>query len=82
MLSIERKKTDKVDLIKPIQKYISTQYSDKASNDHNDALNNLNQLREDIRNAIDKSDVVKDLLLKYVPISFIHKLIVTGTILC
>jgi BRO1-like domain len=65
MLSVERKKTEKVDLIKPLSTYIKTQYSEKVGNDHTEVLNNLQQLREDVRNSQDKSDAIKELLLKY-----------------
>lgn len=65
MLTIEKKRTDKVDWIKPLQKYISTQYNEQSANEHSEALNALNSLREDCRNAQDKSDAVKDIWLRY-----------------
>jgi BRO1-like domain len=64
MLTIEKKKTDKIDWLKPLQKYISTQYTDQSANEHAEALNNLQSLREDCRNANDKSDAVKDIWLR------------------
>ena len=65
MLTIEKRRTEKVDWIKPLQKYISTQYSEQSSNEHTEALSSLQSLREDCRNAADKSDAVKDLWLRY-----------------
>eukprot|EP01114_Cavostelium_apophysatum_P013019 TRINITY_DN3067_c0_g1_i3.p1 TRINITY_DN3067_c0_g1~~TRINITY_DN3067_c0_g1_i3.p1 ORF type:complete len:562 (-),score=185.11 TRINITY_DN3067_c0_g1_i3:92-1777(-) len=65
MLSVERKKTDKVDLVRPLQDYIRNHYSGDAAQDHLEALNNLQQLREDVRNIQDKNEATRDLLLKY-----------------
>lgn len=66
MLTIEKKRTDKVDWVKPLQKYISTQYTEESAKEHTEALNALQQMREDCRNSVDKSDAVKDMWYKYV----------------
>lgn len=65
MLSVERKKTDKVDLLKPLQDYIRNHYNGDAAQDHNEPLSFLNQLREDVRNIQDKNEATRDLILKY-----------------
>lgn len=65
MLSVERKRTDKVDLYKPLEQFIRNQYSADALQDHQEALNQVQQLREDVRNLQDKNDVTRDLLFKY-----------------
>jgi hypothetical protein len=65
MLAIERKKTDKVDFVKPLEQYIRNQYSAQVAQDHQEAINYLQQLREDVRNSTDKNDVVKDLMFRY-----------------
>lgn len=65
MLSLERKKSDKVDLFKPLQQFIRNQYSQDAAQDHEDALNQLQQMREDVRNIQDKNDATRDLILRY-----------------
>lgn len=64
MLSAERKKTEKIDYVKPLQTYIRNHYTSEAAQEHQEAINNLQQLREDVRNIADKNEVVKDLLLK------------------
>jgi hypothetical protein len=64
MLAVDRKKTDKVDLVKPIQQYVRNQYSAQAVSDHTEAFNYLQQLREDTRNLQDKNDATKDLLVR------------------
>lgn len=64
MLAVDRKKTDKVDLVKPIQQYVRNQYSAQAVSDHTEAFNYLQQLREDTRNLQDKNDATKELLVR------------------
>jgi len=65
MLSAERKKTDKLELVKPLQTYIRNHYTSEAAQEHQEALNNLQQMREDVRNLQEKNEQVKDILLKY-----------------
>jgi len=64
MLSVERRKTEKVDLLKPLQDYIRNHYNADAVQDHQEALQNLQQLREDVRNIQDKNEATRDLILK------------------
>ncbi|GAM29306.1 hypothetical protein SAMD00019534_124820 [Acytostelium subglobosum LB1] len=65
MLSIERKRTDKVDFVKPLTKYIKDHFSKEEASNHESQLNALQQLREDVRNLQDKTDTSKDLLWRY-----------------
>eukprot|EP01111_Echinosteliopsis_oligospora_P012082 TRINITY_DN4104_c0_g2_i1.p1 TRINITY_DN4104_c0_g2~~TRINITY_DN4104_c0_g2_i1.p1 ORF type:complete len:792 (-),score=268.84 TRINITY_DN4104_c0_g2_i1:83-2458(-) len=65
MIHIEKKKCDKIDWNKPLNKYITSQYSESSATQHNDALSNMQQLREDLRNTQDRSDQVKDLWFRY-----------------
>lgn len=65
MLSFERKKTDKVEIFKPLYDYIRNQYGAEAAADHQEALNNVQQLREDVRNIQDKTETARDILLRY-----------------
>jgi hypothetical protein len=66
MLAVERKKTDKLDLGKPLQQYVRNQYSAQAAQDLEEAFNNVQQLREDMRNIQDKNDATRDLLYRFV----------------
>eukprot|EP01132_Coremiostelium_polycephalum_P004270 gene4270-5343_t len=65
MLSIERKRTEKVDLIKPLKKYIKDQFGSEEANNHDSQIHALNQLRDDIRNLQDKTDTSKDMIWRY-----------------
>ncbi len=64
MLSVERKKTEKVDLFKPLQQFVRNQYSAQAAEDYHEALDNVQQLREDVRNIQDKNEVTKELIVR------------------
>jgi len=67
MLNVERKKTDKIDWVKPLETYITAQYAHERDclHDHKDAIANLQQLREDVRNIQDKSETARELLHRY-----------------
>eukprot|EP01119_Soliformovum_irregulare_P009995 TRINITY_DN2416_c0_g1_i1.p1 TRINITY_DN2416_c0_g1~~TRINITY_DN2416_c0_g1_i1.p1 ORF type:complete len:831 (-),score=256.75 TRINITY_DN2416_c0_g1_i1:39-2456(-) len=65
MLPLERRKTEKVDIAKPLEAFIKNQYSAQAAQDHLEALNNFQQMREDVRNIQDRNDATKDLLYRY-----------------
>lgn len=55
MLGIDKKRTDKVSFEKPLQKWIEKEESYKVA-DFQEALNELDKLREDVRNAVEKSE--------------------------
>ncbi|KAF2070314.1 hypothetical protein CYY_008367 [Polysphondylium violaceum] len=65
MLSIEKKRTDKIDIVKPLTKYIKEQFSKSEADAHETAIQTLNSMREDIRNLQDKTETSKDMLWKY-----------------
>lgn len=65
MLSIEKKKTDKVDLIKPLSKYIKEQFSKEELTNHENVITNLNQQREQIRNIADMTETSKEMVWRY-----------------
>lgn len=65
MLSIERKKTEKVDFIKPLQEFIRNNYSADSLQDHQEAINGLQQLREELRNCEERNTALRDLLCRY-----------------
>lgn len=55
MLGVDKKRTDKTSFEKPLQKWIEKEESYKVA-DFQEALNELDKLREDIRNAVEKSE--------------------------
>ncbi|EGC38045.1 hypothetical protein DICPUDRAFT_149310 [Dictyostelium purpureum] len=65
MLSVERKRTEKIDLIKPLTKYIKEQFSKGEADAHENQINTLNSLREDVRNLQDKTETSKELVWRY-----------------
>jgi len=65
MLSLERRKTDTVDWVKPLSLFIRNQYDANAERDHQEAITYVHKLREDVRNSQDKNDGTKDLLYQY-----------------
>eukprot|EP01105_Mastigella_eilhardi_P021503 TRINITY_DN520_c0_g1_i1.p1 TRINITY_DN520_c0_g1~~TRINITY_DN520_c0_g1_i1.p1 ORF type:complete len:663 (-),score=163.95 TRINITY_DN520_c0_g1_i1:994-2937(-) len=65
LLAVERRRTDKVDWAKLLQKYIRSTYDENALRAHQQAVTQLHQLREDVRNVQDKNDTTKDLFLRY-----------------
>ncbi|EGG16375.1 ALG-2 interacting protein X [Cavenderia fasciculata] len=65
MLSVDRKRTEKVDVIKPLTKYIKEQFSKEEAADHEQQINTLSSLREDVRNLQDKTETSKEMIWKY-----------------
>lgn len=64
MLSIDRKKTDKLELAPQLEGYIASHYPRDAVDDHREAITNLQQLREDVRNVQPTNPAGKDLVAK------------------
>eukprot|EP01133_Synstelium_polycarpum_P011610 gene11610-13554_t len=65
MLSIERKRTEKVDFVKPLTKYIKEQFSKEEASSHELQITSLQTMREDVRNLQDKTETSKDMIWKY-----------------
>ncbi|KAN0003706.1 hypothetical protein ACTFIZ_009849 [Dictyostelium cf. discoideum] len=65
MLSIERKRTEKVDFSKPLTKYIKEQFSKAESDQHETQIATLNGLREDVRNLQERTETSKEMVWKY-----------------
>lgn len=65
MLSIPLKTTNKVDLLQPLQQFIVRSFSKEQLKQHEEALNHLHQLREDVRTVTDKSEHTRDVFCRY-----------------
>ncbi|KAH3767904.1 ALG-2 interacting protein X [Pelomyxa schiedti] len=66
LCGVERKRTDKVgDLQRVLVRYLNQNYDERCGTEHNAHIENLAQLREEVRLAQDKNDATKDLYLKY-----------------
>eukprot|EP01088_Endostelium_zonatum_P017951 TRINITY_DN5569_c3_g2_i1.p1 TRINITY_DN5569_c3_g2~~TRINITY_DN5569_c3_g2_i1.p1 ORF type:complete len:397 (+),score=100.88 TRINITY_DN5569_c3_g2_i1:163-1353(+) len=65
MLSLPSKETEKLDLVKPLKTFLSSKFSPDVVFQHEDALEQLQRLREEIRNIKDKNEYNLDSLLKY-----------------
>ena len=48
MLAIQEKKTNSVDLLKPLRNYISEHYSDRDAADNEDDLQAVQQMRNEV----------------------------------
>jgi hypothetical protein len=65
MLSIPLKTTNKVDFVQPLQQFIIKSFSKEQLKQHEEALNHLQQSREDVRTMTDKSEHTRDAFLRY-----------------
>lgn len=65
MLSIPLKTTNKVDFLQPLQQFIVRSFSKEQLQQHEEALNHLHQLREDVRTVTDKSEHTRDVFCRY-----------------
>lgn len=64
MLAVESKKTDKVDLAKPLSDYVTEHFPEQAAA-FTETFKQLNNLRETLRTCTDKTETTRDQLLKY-----------------
>lgn len=66
LLQVPLKKSQNVDLIKPLTKYIKTTFSEEKLNDTKDALAELNQLRANaVVKSLDKHETSLEVLQRY-----------------
>eukprot|EP00727_Mastigamoeba_balamuthi_P012463 m51a1_g784 hypothetical protein (833) ;mRNA; f:621190-624073 len=65
LLFIEKKRSERVELARPMLKFLSASYDEASAREFEHPLHDLQQLREDVRNSADKSDATKDLHLRY-----------------
>lgn len=65
MIGIPLKKTDKVDFVDPLESFIKNSFGEDVLKGHREAVQELQQLREDLRLTQDKSDNTSKLYLKY-----------------
>lgn len=65
MLAIHEKKTNSVDLYRPLRNYIVFNYSERQAQDLDDDLETVKQLRSDVEKSSDSPPARRDLLLKY-----------------
>ncbi|KAK5577567.1 hypothetical protein RB653_002510 [Dictyostelium firmibasis] len=65
MLSVERKRTEKVDFSKPLAKYIKEQFSKGEADQHDSQIATLNALREDVRNLQERTETSKEMVWRY-----------------
>jgi hypothetical protein len=61
MLALDRKKTEKVEIGKPLEQYIRSHYTADDLQDYQEAINNVQKLREDFRNISDKNEATREL---------------------
>jgi len=65
MLALDRKKTEKVEIGKPLEQYIRSHYTADDLQDYQEAINNVQKLREDFRNISDKNEATRELATRY-----------------
>jgi len=65
-IAIPKKKTYRVDWVKPLSGFITSEYGKEMMENHRIALNDLQQLRDNIQNSSDVSEAALSDLLKYV----------------
>lgn len=65
MLAIYEKKTNNVDLYRPLRNYITFHYSEREAQNLEDDLDTVKQLRSDIEKSSDSPPARRDLLTKY-----------------
>lgn len=64
MLAVESKKTDKVDLTKPLTAYVAEHFPEQVES-FAEPLKQLSNLRETLRTSTDKTEITRDQLLRY-----------------
>lgn len=65
MLAVHDKKTNPVDLYKPLRQYLAHHYSERQAVDNEEDLQTVQHMRSEIEKIIDSSDVRRDLLQRY-----------------
>lgn len=66
LLSIPLKKSQNVELVKPLSNYIKNTFSDEKLHDTKDALAELNQLRTNaVLKSLDKHETSLDVLQRF-----------------
>ena len=65
MLAINEKKTNSLDLYRPLRNYIALHYSEREARNLEDDLETVNQLRSDVEKSSDSPPARRDLLIKY-----------------
>lgn len=64
MLSIEKKKTDKLDLVAPISQFVKNRYGAQQWQDHEAAFKDLQNLRDQVTSTSDKSEGLRDMMYR------------------
>jgi len=65
MLSVPLKTTTKIDLIQPLEKFITKSFSKEQLVQHEEALKHLQQQRENVRSSADNSEHTRDVFCRY-----------------
>lgn len=65
MLAIFEKKTNPIDLYRPLRNYIAFHYSERDAQNLEDDLETLKQLRSDVEKSTDSPPARRDLLIRY-----------------
>ncbi|KAL8142029.1 hypothetical protein V2J09_015061 [Rumex salicifolius] len=65
MLAIFEKKTNPIDLYRPLRNYIAFHYSEREAQNLDDDLETLKQLRSDVEKSSDSPPARRDLLIRY-----------------
>ncbi|XP_021727113.1 vacuolar-sorting protein BRO1-like [Chenopodium quinoa] len=65
MLAVYEKKTNSLDLYRPLRNYITFHYSEREAQNLDDDLETVKQLRSDIEKSSDSPPAKRDTLLKY-----------------
>lgn len=65
MLAVHEKRTNPLDLYRPLRQYLAYQYSERQAVDNEDDLHLVQQMRNDIERTVDSLDARRDLLQRY-----------------
>eukprot|EP00250_Pteridium_aquilinum_P010073 c19135_g1_i1 orf=271-2889(+) len=65
MLAVHEKKTNSVDLYKPLRQFLAYHFSEREAVDNEEDLRTVQQMRSEIEKTMDSLDVRRDLLQKY-----------------
>ncbi|XP_042499813.1 vacuolar-sorting protein BRO1-like [Macadamia integrifolia] len=65
MLAIHEKKTNSVEIYRPLRQFISINYSEREAQNLEDDLQSVKHMRSDLERPADSPDVRRDLLVKY-----------------
>lgn len=65
LFDLEQKKTDSIDLFKPLKTYIERQYGASVAKDFDTPTQNIHQRRNELRNLQDRNEASRDHVLRF-----------------